>query len=1356
MAGNLTRILNNQIYSKTIIGSQKIADGTITGSLFSSNVTVPGDFLISGNLFVLGSSSYTTIASTNTYVNDPLVVLNNGFAGTNTYDEGLIFNRGSGTNQAFIWSEFFGEFRLIATSETGTTYGNVNGSGLVRLSVGSLNVLGQANIGSLSLSGGISAASLNVSGNVLAAAGVYNALTVNGNETVTGYLNVTGNVMAKEITGNSLNVTGNVSTALLNAGQINTTGNVLATAGTFNALTVNGNETVTGYLNVSGNVLTASLSAGQINTTGNVLAAAAVVNTLTVNGNETVTGYLNVSGNVLSAGAIHNNLTVNGNTSLGIAGAVSGSWTTVVGNITQSTSGGAVYFNTAGNVMAAVGQFGAINSTGYINTSGNISTAQLNAGQINTTGNILAPAAVVNALTVNGNESVTGYLNVSGNVLTAQLNAGQINTTGNVLAAGGVYNALTVNGNESVTGYLNVSGNVLASAIIGASLNVSGNVLGAAATFSSAQINGNESVTGYLNVAGNILGSAGTLTTLVLNSTTNATGVNNGGALTVSGGASFAQDVYIGGNLYAANIIGVTANVITVQDPLLYLRPGNVYPYNYDIGIYSAFVGPGLSTLANVYQHTGVIRDQHNNTWTFASNLAEPGGGVVLFDSTTVYDPIKAGNLSLVTNIPSTSTSTGALIVTGGAGIGGAVVAAQLNSTGNVLGQGAIFNALTVNGTTTLTGFLNSSANISAVIVNAGAINSTGYINTSGNISTAQLNAGQINTTGNVLSAGAVHNALTVNGTANVTTLNATTITATGNVIGGLGQFAAINSTPIGNASASTGAFTTLNASGVTTLTGNLSLSGSSNIIAGGSPGTNGQVLQATGTGVQWVSLTASSSQIYSGGSNVTVTANYVNVSVNGTNVATFSSTGLNGAAIGASTSSTGKFTTLQATSTVTFDNYTGYLKSAGAGGLSASSTIPNTDVSGLGTMSTQNSNSVTITGGSIDGASIGLSTAGSARFTSVTITDTTDTTAANTGAFQVQGGAYVGRTLWVGENAVFNSTQTAEDFRILGLGASTNNSLVYVNASKNAIVFGGANVSVQDGAVAKFNSDGAIVLPVGATARRPSTAGNVDVAGMIRFNTTINNVEFYDGSAWQTAGSSFTVISDRQFSGNVAGGYGNVDGTNKDFTLQSSATTSGTIVSINGILQFPTLAYSVSGTTLSFTEAPAPDDVIDARILTTTTTIASVASSNGFNQFIVDNTYANIQTGSATTTPRISVNNAGNISIPNGSPIIYNQSNIAAQGTNVKLIDSFSTATYGTAKYLVQIKDGANIESAEVLLAQDGVNVSITTYAVIAPAGTLGTFQSNISSGTVRFWYTPSISTYANIKMQTTYITAM
>jgi hypothetical protein len=46
----------------------------------------------------------------------------------------------------------------------------------------------------------------------------------------------------------------------------------------------------------------------------------------------------------------------------------------------------------------------------------------------------------------------------------------------------------------------------------------------------------------------------------------------------------------------------------------------------------------------------------------------------------------------------------------------------------------------------------------------------------------------------------------------------------------------------------------------------------------------------------------------------------------------------------------------------------TGYVKGAGTANLTASATIPNTDISGLGTMSTQAASAVAITGGTIDG----------------------------------------------------------------------------------------------------------------------------------------------------------------------------------------------------------------------------------------------------------------------------------------------------------------------------------------------------------------------------------------------------
>jgi hypothetical protein len=59
---------------------------------------------------------------------------------------------------------------------------------------------------------------------------------------------------------------------------------------------------------------------------------------------------------------------------------------------------------------------------------------------------------------------------------------------------------------------------------------------------------------------------------------------------------------------------------------------------------------------------------------------------------------------------------------------------------------------------------------------------------------------------------------------------------------------------------------------------------------------------------------------------------------------------------------------------------------------------IANTQVSGLGTMSTQNANSVAITGGTINGTSVGATTPSTGAFTSVAMTSGTITTAPTSG----------------------------------------------------------------------------------------------------------------------------------------------------------------------------------------------------------------------------------------------------------------------------------------------------------------------------------------------------------------------
>jgi hypothetical protein len=110
----------------------------------------------------------------------------------------------------------------------------------------------------------------------------------------------------------------------------------------------------------------------------------------------------------------------------------------------------------------------------------------------------------------------------------------------------------------------------------------------------------------------------------------------------------------------------------------------------------------------------------------------------------------------------------------------------------------------------------------------------------------------------------------------------------------------------------------------------------------------------------------------------------------------------------------------------------------------------------------------------------------------------------------------------------------------------------------------------------------------------------------MFRFNSTTNGLEIYNNTEWAPVGSTvFTVIDDEQFNG---------DGSTVAFTLATSQTTNSCIVSINGVVQIPTSAYSVSSTTLTFTEAPAAGDLIDVREITTTTTVSAL--SNGSTEF--------------------------------------------------------------------------------------------------------------------------------------------
>jgi len=192
----------------------------------------------------------------------------------------------------------------------------------------------------------------------------------------------------------------------------------------------------------------------------------------------------------------------------------------------------------------------------------------------------------------------------------------------------------------------------------------------------------------------------------------------------------------------------------------------------------------------------------------------------------------------------------------------------------------------------------------------------------------------------------------------------------------GLSTTLAIGSGGTGQTTASAA----FNALSPITTTGDLILGNGTNSATRLAIGANGYLLSSNGTTASWQPAPAGGVTTFAGGTTGLTPASATSgaISLAGTLVVSNGGTGA---------------TTL-----------TGYVKGAGTTALTASSTIPNTDITGLGTMSTQNANSVAVTGGAIDGTTVGATTA--AAVTGTTITASTKFVGTNFDASGSGGGA--------------------------------------------------------------------------------------------------------------------------------------------------------------------------------------------------------------------------------------------------------------------------------------------------------------------------------------------------------------
>jgi len=96
-----------------------------------------------------------------------------------------------------------------------------------------------------------------------------------------------------------------------------------------------------------------------------------------------------------------------------------------------------------------------------------------------------------------------------------------------------------------------------------------------------------------------------------------------------------------------------------------------------------------------------------------------------------------------------------------------------------------------------------------------------------------------------------------------------------------------------------------------------------------------------------------------------------------------------------------------------------------------------------------------------------------------------------------------------------------------------------------------------------------------------------------------------------------------------------------------------------------------------------------------------------------------------------------------------------ATASNSATVIDSWSASTYSSAKYIVQMKKGSDIEVIEVLVTVDGSNnVYLTEYADVISNAVLGTTDADYNGGNVRLLVTGTTSD-TSVKVHKTYIEA-
>jgi len=273
----------------------------------------------------------------------------------------------------------------------------------------------------------------------------------------------------------------------------------------------------------------------------------------------------------------------------------------------------------------------------------------------------------------------------------------------------------------------------------------------------------------------------------------------------------------------------------------------------------------------------------------------------------------------------------------------------------------------------------------------------------------------------------------------------------------------------------------------------------------------------------------------------------------------------------------------------------------------------------------------------------------------------------------------------------------------------------------------------------------GAIDIAAGTTAQRPGSPSS----GMLRFNTTSNEFEGYNGSSWgeiggSSGGSGNADLLDIASSSGTGGGSATFNGTAYRFKLVTKGTSTAITpvnaeilrVSINGVMQQPndgtgqgdmTDGYVVSGTDIIFDSAPPSGSTYFIVNMGT-----QIAIGNATTNTIAD------ESSDTTCFPLFATAATGDLGLKSGSNLTFNSANgtLSAtifSGSGANLTNLPSSALTGAlpaidGSALTGISAGATGGGSDEVFVETGQTVT-TSYTLTSNKNAV-TISPQINSG--------------------------